>query len=139
MKERGKNEKKGMTKNMLSSLLFLLLFYGLCIYAICCDGGKEKVKEVYQKLSAIQKLILVFCVMFFVMFVRYWVQQDRYVYFWDHSAYWTWAINRMHYMFHNSFSDIVKSLHYSINYDDYNLFLPTVTAFPISIFGYTFS
>lgn len=128
-----------MTKNMLSSLLFLFLFYGLCIYAICCDGGKERVKEVYQQSSTIQKLILVLAVLFFVMFVRYWVQQDRYVYFWDHSAYWTWAINRMHYMFNNSFSDIVKTLHHSINYDDYNLFLPTVTAFPISIFGYTFS
>ena len=124
---------------MFSGLLFISLFYGLCIYALCCDGGKKHIKCLYAESTYQQKIIIGLALTFSVMFSAWWVRQNKYIYFWDNAGYWSYSISRMNYMFNNSFVDIVKSLHLSINFDDYNMFLPTIVALPMGLFGYTFS
>ena len=74
-----------------------------------------------------------------VLFSAYWVKQDHFVYFWDYSNYWCISIERMEYMFNHSFEDILKSLLFSINNDDYNNLLPTILALPLKMVGDSFA
>jgi hypothetical protein len=85
------------------------------------------------------KVFLCIILVSFVVFVSYWVQQDQYVYYWDSAGYWTVSIDRMNYIFSHSFVENIKSLRVSINSEDYNVFLPSVVALPLRVFGYTYA
>ncbi len=123
---------------MFSSVFFIVLFYGLCLFSIFCDGGREKICGLSAALSSFQKKILWLFLFFFALFVLYWVQQTRFVFYWDYGGYWNLSINQMCYMSNHSFLDVVKTLIESINNAEYNIFLPSVISLPLSIFGYSF-
>jgi hypothetical protein len=75
----------------------------------------------------------------FMAFVSYWIYQNRFIYYWDSAGYWTISVQIAHNMSHVSIWDIGKALYQSINYDDYNIFLPMLIAFPFSKVGYEFT
>lgn len=124
---------------VISSLIFIILFYGICIWGIVCDGGKERLRLLTKSFSIKSVVCLLAVIILLTLFVGYWAKSNRYIYYWDYSGYWTLAINRTDYMLNNSFKDIMISLYDSINYDDYNIFLPSVTALPFSIIGNSFA
>ena len=123
---------------MAASVLCLFLFYGLCFSALFCDNGYGKLLKSARKLSLVQVSALALIAVAFMAFVCYWPRQDRFVYFWDYAAYWGKTIKRIHFMESNPVSQSLETLFQSINSDDYNLFLPTLLAFPLHLSGYTF-
>lgn len=124
---------------MFTSIFFIFLFYGICLFAIWCEDGKTHIRSLSGKFSKIQLAIIVTVLTFLVMLVIYWTQQDQFIYYWDYAGYWSISINRMNAVMNNSFVENIRSLWLSINYDDYNMFLPTIISFPLSVFGYTFN
>lgn len=123
---------------IISCLLYIIIFYGLCIGALCCDGGYAMIKKVYTEFTLKLKIIILAILAFAVLFIIYWVEQDQFIYFWDYAGYWTYSVSRMNYIFDSSFGDILTTLIQSINNHEYNVFLPTIIALPMKLFGYTF-
>lgn len=124
---------------MFSSLFFCILFYGLFIWSISCDNGKEHIRHVFKQLSFVHIISIGILLIFSILFCIYQVEQNEYIYYWDYAGYWAASIDRMNYMFEHSFIDNITSLHLSINADDYNLFLPTLIAFSMKLCGYSFT
>lgn len=124
---------------VISSLIFIVLFYGICLWGVLCDGGKERVIALARKFSIKTAIITIGILVLFALFIIYWARSNRYIYYWDLAGYWSLSINRTNYMMNSSFGEIVSSLFNSINYDDYNVFLPTIIALPFSIIGNSFS
>lgn len=120
------------------SLFFFLIPYALCFLALMCDGGYAYMRDLWHSQSLLRKLLTGLILLMITTVVVYWVQQDRFIYYWDYSGYWIKSVDRMKYMLWHSFGEILSSLVKSVNEDTYNLFLPTVTAFPLAAFGYTF-
>ena len=124
---------------MAVSVLLILLFYGLCLGALLCDGGYGRLARGARGLSLSQWGVLALIAAAFMAFVCYWPRQDRFVYFWDYALYWGKSIKRMRFMGENTLPEILKTLYQSINKDDYNNFLPTLLALPLRLLGYSFS
>lgn len=124
---------------MITSLFFILLFYGICIWALCCNGGYKTILRIYTSLSVIHKCILLVLLIFMMTFVSYCVHQNHFIYFWDNAGYWNISINWASDIQQKSISDIFACIYNSINYDDYNIFLPTVIVAPLSVFGYEYT
>ena len=124
---------------ILSSVIFIALFYGICVYGIMCDGGKRKIKYLVKACSVKTGVMIILISLLMAGFVAYWVKCNQYIYFWDLSGYWSLAIDRMNYMSDSSVVESVRSLLESINNDDYNVFLPSIIALPMKIVGNTFA
>ena len=120
------------------SLFFFLIPYALCFFALMCDGGYVYMRDLWHSLSLLRMLLTGLILLMITTVVVYWVQQDRFIYYWDYSGYWIKSVDRMKYMLWHSFGEILSTLVKSVNEDTYNLFLPTMTAFPLAAFGYTF-
>jgi hypothetical protein len=43
---------------MFSGFWFVFCFYGVCICAICCDGGKDEIKKLYREFTVLNKVFL---------------------------------------------------------------------------------
>lgn len=123
---------------MIASIMCLLLYYGLCLAALACDGGFRRLKTGLRNLSPVHWSLLGLAVAGFLAFIHYWPRQDRYVYFWDYAYYWNACIKRVRFIGENSLSEVMKTLYQSINDKSYNLFLPTLLALPLKAYGYTF-
>lgn len=65
---------------MFSSFLFCLLFYGLVIWTICCDGGKKHIRYVFKQSSWIHLIFIGILLIFSTLFCIYWVEQNEYIY-----------------------------------------------------------
>ena len=124
---------------MVTSISFIVLFYGICIWALCCNGGYRTIFNVYTCLSKIQKCLVCMVLALLVIFASYYVCQNHFIYFWDNAGYWNSSINWASDMRQKPIVDIFKCIYNSINYDDYNIFLPTVIGAPLSVFGYKYT
>lgn len=124
---------------MFFSGLLFLVFYGICIYALCCNKGYKILSRLYSRQIVVHIVMLIAALAAFMAFVSYWIHQNQFIYYWDSAGYWTTSIQIAHNMSHASIGDIGKALYQSINYDDYNIFLPMLIAFPFSKFGYEFT
>lgn len=123
---------------MFSSLLCICIFYGICFYGILCDSGKDRIISLSKEFTSKQKWIIGLSIVFFLTIVLFWPQQNKYIYFWDYAGYWLKTVNRADYIFNHGFWENIKSLYLSINQDDYNIFLPTILALPMSVIGNSF-
>lgn len=123
---------------MITCFIFFISFFVVCGWALVTNTPKKNIIELCNTFSITQRAIVVFCGIASVMVVSYLINQNRFIYYWDYSGYWCWSIDRMNYMITNSFSDTLCSLVESINKDEYNIFIPTILAFPLKVFGYTF-
>ena len=119
---------------IVSSALFFL-YYGICL---ACLNTDRAAKVEAQAFRWRWKIVLGICTALSMGIVFWWIKQNKFIYYWDYSGYWTISIDRMKYMLENSVTKIISSLLESINNDDYNNFLPTVIAFPLRIVGYSF-
>lgn len=119
-------------------ILFIILYYGVCLWALCCNGGISVIKGIYENITFSQKIIIRVILAATLVLTVYWIRQNCFVYYWDYSGYWTMSISRMEYIFNNDSKSIFETLFYSINNDDYNMFLPTIVALPLKILGYTY-
>ncbi len=122
----------------LSSLFFIVLFYGICLYAFLQGNTIDFVKKVYKSLSLWHKLGIIITIILSLVLTVYWKKQDQFIYFWDIAAYWDYSINTMKDVFSNSFFDIIRNLIYSINNEEFNIFLPHVISLPLKLFGYSY-
>ena len=120
------------------SLFFFLVPYALCFSALMCDGGYVYMRDLWHSLPLPRRLLIGLILLMFTTVVVYWAQQDYYIYYWDYSGYWIKSVNRMKFMLWHSFGETLSTLIKSVNEDTYNLFLPTMIAFPLSAFGYPF-
>ena len=115
----------------------ILVYYGSCAFAVFC-GGSGEIKKGYTQISFWYKILILITIFATMMITVYWMKQNHFVYYWDYSLYWGSSIERMQYIFANTPSDVLRSLIHSINYDDYNNFLPTIIALPMKYFGCSF-
>ncbi|MEE0130335.1 MAG: hypothetical protein UEL03_02940 [Clostridium sp.] len=116
--------------------IFFLLYYLICLLCLNSDDMLKEIKK--EKFRLRWKVILCFIIAFSAINVFVWIKKNRFVYYWDYSGYWTLCIDRIKYIFENPNAKILESLINSINNDDYNNFLPTITALPLKLVGYTF-
>ena len=68
----------------------------------------------------------------------YMLVQNKYVYIWDYGGYWTHSYSQMQILFSRPLLAVLR-LGGSIFFSDYNSILPTLLAFPLKLFGYTFT
>lgn len=119
---------------MILGLLCMLLFYGTCLYSLFPNKACWNLK-----LSIKYYLLLCLLLISSTLFISYWSNQNTFVYYWDYSGYWTSSIQQKDFILNHSFTDSIVALYKSINYDDYNVFLPTILSIPLEIFGEDFS
>lgn len=124
---------------MLISLLCIILFYGICIRALFTNRGYKTIVKEYRSLSSFYITTFFGIIVMSALVVIYWVNKNNFIYYWDYSGYWTSTLNQKRFIYNNSFIDSIRALYNSINYDDYNVFLPTILALPLKIFGDDFS
>lgn len=124
---------------MFSSIMLIFIYYGLCIGVMHQRTKTSSNKALLDTMTRKHIATVVIFIIVMTMFVWYLINLNQYIYYWDYSGYWTISIERMKYMFSHTFLENTSSLYYSINNDDYNIFLPTILAFPLKVFGYTFS
>lgn len=124
---------------MIFSLILILLFYGISIFAICCDQGYKIISRLYSKQIIGHVVILIVILSISTIFVCYWIHQNQFIYYWDSAGYWTLSIQTAYNLLRSSIGDVANALYHSINYDDYNTFLPMLIAFPFSVCGYEFT
>ena len=122
---------------MISSILFLLTFYVVPIGALFVSGGKRTILDIKHSITLKDLLLIITTILACIGIVYYLISLENTVYTWDYSGYWKMSIERTNYVFNNSIISVIKSLIISINYDDYNLLLPTVVSLPLRIFGYS--
>ena len=123
---------------MIASVLCLLIYFGLCVGALVCDGGLRRLKAGLRRLSPIHWGLLGLAAAGFLAFIYYWPRQDRFVYFWDYAYYWNASVKLVRFIAENPLSEVLGTLYRSINDVSYNLFLPTLLALPLSVFGCAF-
>lgn len=123
---------------ILICILFMAFYYGVCGFALCCDNGLQGIQQVYKGLSFFQKLFIRSLILVSLILTIYWIRKNNFVYYWDYSGYWIWSIERTEYIFSHNVIDFFKSLWESINFSEYNCFLPTIIAAPLKLIGYEF-
>ena len=121
-----------------SSLFFCVAPYVFCLCALLCDGGKDRLRELRGSLTAVQILLICFFALGMTAVAVFWIHEDRYVYFWDQAGYWMKSVGRARHMAGHGAGEVLLSLVRSINEEDYNDFLPTVIAFPLLAFGFSY-
>lgn len=119
---------------MILGLLCILLFYGTCFCSLFLNKACWNLK-----LSIKYYLLLCLLLISSTLLISYWSNQNTFVYYWDYSGYWTSSIQQKEFILNHSFTDSIVALYKSINYDDYNVFLPTILSIPLEIFGEDFS
>lgn len=122
----------------LVCLLFIMLYYGICIFALVCDGGIKVLGNVGRKLTPMRAIASIFALVGSLVLTIYWIKQDHFIYYWDYAGYWITSIDRMDFIFSSDAKSIVETLMSSINNDDYNVFLPTIVALPMKLLGYSY-
>ena len=132
---------------MYACLLFILIFYGICIFGLCCSSRQNSFLKTIQngyayiaEHASVLHVVLVILIPIAVLsFVAYEVCQNNLVYFWDYGGYWQMSIERANGLNNLSSLDILKSTLSSINTEDYNILIPTILALPMRFFGLTFT
>lgn len=123
---------------MIAAVFYLFAYYIICVFAMHLLNVRQEIRLMCKdiKLHHIIAIctILGICISIIVISTG----RNHYVYFWDYAGYWKSSIDRMNYCWNNSFKDSFIQLIQSINNDDYNIFLSSVVALPLKIFGYTF-
>ena len=71
--------------NTIYCLVFITFFYGICSYAMLCDDGVKRIKELRVHFTSGTKAMLGIVLLASLLLVGYWAQQDRFVYYWDYS------------------------------------------------------
>lgn len=122
----------------MSAIIFMGAYYGICIYALWKGGLTAQVKVLAQELSATHKVAALLAVLSGIVLTVYWTHQNQFIYYYDYGGYWTMSIQRMEYLFSHNYMESMVSFFVSVNWDDYNCFLPSVTAVALKMFGYEF-
>lgn len=121
------------------SLVFMALYYGICLFSLSKGGCIAQMKELRRELSLWQRAVIVLVAAAGVLLTAYWMQQNRFVYFWDFGGYWNMSIQWTEFQFSHNLLETLIELFASINRDDYNYLLPAVIALPMKVSGYSFS
>ena len=84
-----------------------------------------------------RKIFIIFAFLCGVL-CYYLLSQNRFIYYSDYGGYWTRSFMQMQTLFSRPLLAILR-LGGSIFFSDYNQILPTLVAFPLKLFGYTFT
>lgn len=123
---------------MISGIVYLLSYYLLCIGMLFASGVKTELLELKKSFRWYHYCTCLICIGVFLLVVMYSTGRNHFVYFWDYAGYWKSSIGRMKFFEENSFYEGLIQLIESINNDDYNIYLSSVVALPLMLFGYTF-
>lgn len=123
----------------MSSLIFMAVYYGICLFSLSKGGCIAQMKGLRRELSLWQGAAAVLTAAAGVLLTAYWVEQDHFVYFWDYGGYWSSSIQWAEFQSTHNLLETLVALFASINKEDYNYFLPAVIALPMKVFGYSFS
>ena len=110
---------------------FIWLFSGAYNFAL---------KDRHESLLNDRKSRFLFLVFAFAgAWLCYWlIIQNRTVYVWDYSQYWTHSFSQMRFLFKDPLLAILR-LGGTILFADYNSILPTIIAIPLKLFGITYT
>lgn len=113
------------------ALFFIRLFTNAYNFAL---------KNEHERLIHDTKSRFMFFVFAFaVSWLCYWlISQNRFVYFWDYSAYWTESFRNMQVIFSRPLLALLR-LGKKIWFDSYSNILPMLISIPLKIAGYTFT
>ena len=119
---------------LLFAVLFMSFFIWLFVSTYKFAAFKENNSLLQDKISA--GIFVTFSLMGLAL-CYYLVSQDRWVYAWDMSQYWTQSFTQMLFLFSDPLLAILR-LGGTIWFADYNSILPTFVALPLKLFGITF-
>ena len=123
---------------MLFCLSIIAFYYGICFLSLNANANGE-LTQVFKNFTYKNCFVLSALVFLFGSIIVLLLRQNHFIYFWDYSGYWTPSIENMPRFIDWSTFWSIKSVFYSINHDDYNLFLPALIALPLKIVGCSFS
>ena len=119
----------------LTGSLFLILYFGLCVFALASDRDSFDCIEFMKSLSVRSSVIFIGVCFVPIVLIFYWSGQDHCIYYWDFAGYWSSSINQMHYMESHTLFECLGSVYRSINTVPYNSFLSCVVALPLHVLG----
>lgn len=120
----------------LNGIIAIILYYSICIWALYQDDSTGvRIKKLIKELSFVQTITIILLILFSLELVLYWRLQDLFIPNWDWAKYWELSIVRSQYMSEHNMIDVIKSLILSINFEDYNQFIPTIMALPLKMTG----
>lgn len=73
---------------MLIGLLCTILFYGVCIWAICKDKGYKTILKNFSALSIVYIAAFFTIIIISTLLVVYWTKKNDFIYYWDYAGYW---------------------------------------------------
>lgn len=111
---------------LASPVLFYLLVF-ICIK----EAGMLKFIKNYTKKDY---LFIEIIFAFVLCFTYFMVRKDQYIYFWDYGREWRTAIIVRNGLLKNSWDEI-KDIYLSINYTDYNKFMPMLITLALYALG----
>jgi hypothetical protein len=123
---------------MVSSVFYFVSYYLILAIALYFSPRREIIKRITKSINKYQIAIIVFAALFSQIFVYLTVSRDNTIYTWDWAGYWKNSIIRTDQLFSLAPKECLRILYHSINNDDYNLYLPSVIALPLHLFGYEF-
>ena len=118
-------------EGILICILFITGYYGMIILSLrfCAVDFIKIFRDEWWK-------ILIICAVG-TAFVFYQISLQRWIYFWDFAETWLPTINSERNLLSTPLQQLIH-LYDSINYSDYNDFLPTLMTLPMHIFGKSF-
>lgn len=116
------------------AIIFMLFFWYVFKWAYLF-GLRDGESFTHDNLS--RKIFIIFAFLGGVL-CYYLVSQNRFIYYWDFGGYWTQSFSQMQILFSRPLLAVLR-LGGSIFFSDYNSILPTLIAFPLKLFGYTFT
>lgn len=103
-------------------ILFLILFYCLKQY--------KTVSDIIVEALSVRGLLTIFSgILIANFFVIGFVSREKFIYFWDYTAYWDMSVTSATFIKHTPFNMAFSHLIDSINHDSYNIFA-TYLIFP---------
>lgn len=115
----------------LLSYLVFILYYCLILGTM----KSSKMLDILKKISLKDKIVSVIAAAFLVVVVLVVISQEKFVYFWDYSSYMYYTINNSNSFSASNFFDVLKSLYYSINHDEYNYLICYIISLPFKLLG----
>ncbi len=122
-----------------AGLIFAIAFMSFFIWLFMSAYNFALKGEQKSLLNDKKSRFMFFVFAFAGAWLCYWlISQNRFIYYWDFSGYWTASFTNMQQLFKKPLLSVLR-LGGKIWFSDYNTILPMLIAIPLKIAGYTFT
>ena len=122
-----------------AGLVFAIAFMSFFMWLFCAAYNFALKYSNENLLNDIKSKFIFIIFVFAGAWMCYWlISQNRTIYTWDYSQYWTHSFSQMRFLFSDPLLAILR-LGGTILFADYNSILPTIIALPMKLFGITYT